>query len=64
MPSGGTAKKAPSLKQLVAKLKETQSSLLDIWKFVEGFKQGTKLSQVEVRLAKLDLLWEVRRDTN
>ncbi|XP_065094071.1 uncharacterized protein LOC135714616 [Ochlerotatus camptorhynchus] len=63
MPAASSTKKIPSLRQLTARLKETQSSLLDIWKFIEDFKEDTKLSQVEVRLEKLEELWEKFGDT-
>ncbi|XP_055623509.1 uncharacterized protein LOC129766934 [Toxorhynchites rutilus septentrionalis] len=56
--SSSTAKKAPSLKQLVIKLKEIQATFNDIWIFVETFKEETSASQVNVRLQKLDDLWE------
>lgn len=58
MPPGSSLKKATSLRHLITRLKEIQSSLLDISKFVEDFKESTKLSQIEVRLGKLDELWE------
>lgn len=57
-PSTSTAKKTPSLKQLVTKLKEIQATFNDIWIFVETFKKETSASQVNVRLEKLDDLWE------
>lgn len=56
-PSAAT-KKSPSMKQLTAKLKETQSSLQDISTFIKCFKEDTTVSQIEVRLEKLDELWE------
>ncbi|XP_053681589.1 uncharacterized protein LOC128732366 [Sabethes cyaneus] len=53
-----SSKKPPSLRSLTARLKETQSALMDIWTFIEDFSQDATINQVTVRLNKLDELWE------
>ncbi|XP_058448930.1 uncharacterized protein LOC131428886 [Malaya genurostris] len=53
-----TTKKPPSLKLLTTKLKDVQSSFDDIWNFEEVFKEDATNTQIEVRLEKLDKLWE------
>ncbi|XP_055542522.1 uncharacterized protein LOC129728133 [Wyeomyia smithii] len=56
--AGSATKKAPSLKGWIAKLKEIQSSFNDIWEFVEQFPDGSTITEIEVRLQKLEELWE------
>ncbi|XP_062542201.1 uncharacterized protein LOC134210189 [Armigeres subalbatus] len=63
MPPAGSSAKKPSLKQLIARLMESQSLLQDIWEFIENFKEDTKLSQVEVRLEKLENIWDKFSET-
>ncbi|XP_055527359.1 uncharacterized protein LOC129719980 [Wyeomyia smithii] len=59
MPSTASAsKKTPSLKSLSVKLKEIQTSMMDIWKFIESFPEDATISKINVRLEKLDELWE------
>ncbi|XP_058448977.1 uncharacterized protein LOC131428935 [Malaya genurostris] len=60
MPAAGTttAKKPPSMRALTARLKEIQLSFNDIWRFVQAFKETNTATEVEVRLNKLDELWE------
>ncbi|XP_058828152.1 uncharacterized protein LOC131688042 [Topomyia yanbarensis] len=62
-PAASSTKKSPSLKLLVTKLKDVQSSFDDIYRFVEDFKENTTTTQIEVRLEKLDELWEKFSDT-
>ncbi|XP_058840907.1 uncharacterized protein LOC131696380 [Topomyia yanbarensis] len=62
-PAASSTKKSPSLKQLTTRLKDTQASLLDIWNFIEDFKEDSTVSQVNVRLEKLDELWEKFSET-
>ncbi|XP_062713273.1 uncharacterized protein LOC134290219 [Aedes albopictus] len=63
MPPAGSSTKKVSLKQLTARLAGTQSSLQDILEFIEDFKEDTKLSQVEIRLEKLEEIWEKFSET-
>ncbi|XP_062698944.1 uncharacterized protein LOC134284243 [Aedes albopictus] len=63
MPPAGSSTKKVSLKQLTARLAGIQSSLRDILEFIEDFKEDTKLSQVEVRLEKLEEIWEKFSET-
>ncbi|XP_062551107.1 uncharacterized protein LOC134216156 [Armigeres subalbatus] len=63
MPPAGSSIKKPSLKQLITRLREAQSLLQDIWEFIENFKEDTKLSQVEVRLEKLEDIWDKFSET-
>ncbi|XP_055525514.1 uncharacterized protein LOC129730836 [Wyeomyia smithii] len=56
--TGSATKKAPSLKGWITKLKEIQSSFNDIWEFVEQFPDGSTITEIEVRLQKLEELWE------
>ncbi|XP_065082123.1 uncharacterized protein LOC135704593 [Ochlerotatus camptorhynchus] len=51
-------KKPPSLRALKMMLKDTQSCFNDILQFADGFKEGVSITEVEVRLQKLDELWE------
>lgn len=47
-----------SLRALKFKLKGTQSSFNDILLFVDNFEEEVSVTEVEVRLQKLDELWE------
>ncbi|XP_062538907.1 uncharacterized protein LOC134207198 [Armigeres subalbatus] len=51
-------KKPPALKLLMVQLKNTQTSMDDIWRFVEGYERTTTASQVNVRLLSVDELWQ------
>ncbi|XP_055633359.1 uncharacterized protein LOC129773739 [Toxorhynchites rutilus septentrionalis] len=57
-PAGSTATRPPSLRLLIAKLKDIQSSFNDIRRFIANFRSDTSNSNVEIRLEKLDELWE------
>ncbi|XP_055622884.1 uncharacterized protein LOC129766382 [Toxorhynchites rutilus septentrionalis] len=48
----------PSLRYLKVKLRDVQSSLTDIWRFVKNFSGDVSISGLEVRLEKLDQLWD------
>ncbi|XP_055600806.1 uncharacterized protein LOC129749761 [Uranotaenia lowii] len=48
----------PSLKYLIVKLKEIQSSFSDVWEFVETFQEDATHAQISVRLSAIDDLWE------
>ncbi|XP_055589599.1 uncharacterized protein LOC129741832 [Uranotaenia lowii] len=50
--------KNPSLKYLIVKLKEIQSSFSDVWEFVETFQEDATHAQISVRLSAIDDLWE------
>ncbi|XP_055589375.1 uncharacterized protein LOC129741652 [Uranotaenia lowii] len=64
MPKSTAAEKAPpSLKVLRVKLKEIQTSFSDIWMFVDGYREDSTQGQIEVRLGKIDDLWENFCDT-
>ncbi|XP_055613967.1 uncharacterized protein LOC129760346 [Uranotaenia lowii] len=64
MPKSTAAEKAPpSLKVLRVKLKEIQISFSDIWMFVDGYREDSTQGQIEVRLGKIDELWENFCDT-
>lgn len=52
------ASKPPSLRALKLKLKGIQSSFNDIVLFVDSFDEDVSITEVEVRLQKLDELWE------
>ncbi|XP_065092790.1 uncharacterized protein LOC135713588 [Ochlerotatus camptorhynchus] len=51
-------KKPPAFKLLMVQLKNIQTSLDDIWRFVDGYPSTTTASQVNVRLNRIDELWE------
>lgn len=51
-------KKSPTMRALTARLKEIQLSFSDIDRFVQLFKETTSSTEVEIRLTKLDELWE------
>ncbi|XP_055622310.1 uncharacterized protein LOC129765896 [Toxorhynchites rutilus septentrionalis] len=57
-PAGSVITRPPSLRLLFAKLKDIQSSAGDIRRFIENFRGDTSTSKVEIRLEKLDELWE------
>ncbi|XP_055605396.1 uncharacterized protein LOC129753588 [Uranotaenia lowii] len=64
MPKSTAAEKAPpSLKVLRVKLKEIQTSFSDIWMLVDGYREDSTQGQIEVRLGKIDELWENFCDT-
>ncbi|XP_062713797.1 uncharacterized protein LOC134290638 [Aedes albopictus] len=60
MPS---SKSTPTLKALKAQLKDIQSSLCDISRFVEQFKEETSTTQITLRLDRVDRLWEKYSET-
>ncbi|XP_065083288.1 uncharacterized protein LOC135705468 [Ochlerotatus camptorhynchus] len=51
-------KKPPAFKLLMVQVKHIQTSLDDIWRFVDGYPSTTTASQVNVRLNRIDELWE------
>ncbi|XP_065079917.1 uncharacterized protein LOC135702804 [Ochlerotatus camptorhynchus] len=51
-------KKPPSMMALTARLKEINLSFNDILRFVQAFRETNTATEVEVRLGKLDQLWE------
>ncbi|XP_065094001.1 uncharacterized protein LOC135714549 [Ochlerotatus camptorhynchus] len=51
-------KKPPSMRALTARLKEINLSFNDILRFVQTFRETNTATEVEVRLGKLDQLWE------
>ncbi|XP_065094195.1 uncharacterized protein LOC135714754, partial [Ochlerotatus camptorhynchus] len=53
-----TRKGSSSLKQLRVQLDDLKSSFDDIWSFVQKFSDETTGTQVEVRLERIDDLWE------
>ncbi|XP_062541155.1 uncharacterized protein LOC134209188 [Armigeres subalbatus] len=53
-----TRKALSSLKQLKVQLEELQSSFDDICGFIQKFSDATTATQVDVRLARIDDLWE------
>ncbi|XP_055621948.1 uncharacterized protein LOC129765568 [Toxorhynchites rutilus septentrionalis] len=57
------AKKAPSLKLLIARLNDVQASFNDIWRFVEDYEETSTVTDVDIRLEKIDELWEKFCDT-
>ncbi|XP_055634173.1 uncharacterized protein LOC129774458 [Toxorhynchites rutilus septentrionalis] len=57
------AKKAPSLKLLIARLNDVQASINDIWRFVEDYEETSTVTDVDIRLEKIDELWEKFCDT-
>ncbi|XP_055522990.1 uncharacterized protein LOC129717170 [Wyeomyia smithii] len=56
--NSAAAKKAPSMRALTARMKEIQLSFNDIWRFMQEFKESNTATEVQVRLAKLEELWE------
>ncbi|XP_058816128.1 uncharacterized protein LOC131679415 [Topomyia yanbarensis] len=56
--ASSAAKKGASLKALTTRLKDVQSSFNDIWQFVENCTEETTITDAEIRLQKLDELWE------
>ncbi|XP_058828114.1 uncharacterized protein LOC131688007 [Topomyia yanbarensis] len=61
--SSSSNKKPPSMRALTARLKEIQLSFSDIWRFVQSFKESNTVTDIEVRLGKLEELWESFSDT-
>ncbi|XP_055623472.1 uncharacterized protein LOC129766899 [Toxorhynchites rutilus septentrionalis] len=57
------AKKAPSLKLLIARLNDVQASFNDIWRFVEYYEETATVTDVDIRLEKVDELWGKFCDT-
>ncbi|XP_065085126.1 uncharacterized protein LOC135707260 [Ochlerotatus camptorhynchus] len=53
-----TRKGLSSLKQLRVQLDDLKSSFDDIWSFIQKFSDETTGTQVEVRLERIDDLWE------
>lgn len=60
MPAGAStsAKKAVSLKWLTTKLKDTQTTLNDVWRFIEGFSDDATAADIDVRLGVLDGIFD------
>lgn len=58
-----TTRSGDSLKALNSKLKGLKASLNNISQFVKNFKETTTASQVNVRLDRLDLLWQQISET-
>ncbi|XP_053691478.1 uncharacterized protein LOC128739993 [Sabethes cyaneus] len=56
--AASSTKKTPSLKVLTTRLKGIQTSFGDIVEFVDHFPERSTTSEVEIRLQKLDELWE------
>ncbi|XP_055589904.1 uncharacterized protein LOC129742084 [Uranotaenia lowii] len=65
--SASTTKRATgvgsSLKVLNTKLKQIQTGVSHIWRFVEDFKEDSVTTAIEVRLEELESLWERYNDT-
>ncbi|XP_062714302.1 uncharacterized protein LOC134291052 [Aedes albopictus] len=61
-PFGG-ATKAPSMRALTARLKEIQLNFNDIYRFTQAFSDANSVTEVEIRLGKLDELWEGYSET-
>ncbi|XP_055543376.1 uncharacterized protein LOC129728925 [Wyeomyia smithii] len=57
-PATTTVKKSPAMRALTARLKGIQLSFNDIWQFVQKFKESNTITEVQIRLGKLDELWE------
>lgn len=51
-------KKTPTLKLLMVQLKNIQTSLDDIWRFVQDFQPTCTASAINVRLDSIDELWK------
>ncbi|XP_062557684.1 uncharacterized protein LOC134222535 [Armigeres subalbatus] len=58
-----SVKNNSTLKALKAQLKGIQSSLNDISRFVEQFKEDTSVTQITIRLDRIDSLWEKYSET-
>ncbi|XP_065084852.1 uncharacterized protein LOC135707058 [Ochlerotatus camptorhynchus] len=56
MAPGGAS--TPSMRALTARLKQIQLSLNDIHRFIQAFTESNNITEVEVRVEKLDELWE------
>ncbi|XP_065091455.1 uncharacterized protein LOC135712392 [Ochlerotatus camptorhynchus] len=63
MPTGGIPAKAPSMRALTARLKQIQLSFNDIYRFTQTFSESNNFTEVEVRIGKLDELWESYSET-
>ncbi|XP_062535045.1 uncharacterized protein LOC134204234 [Armigeres subalbatus] len=55
--------KTPSLRAMQFKLKEILSMFNDIQRFVKHYEEGTSAAQIQVRLGKIDELWQMFSDT-
>ncbi|XP_062713376.1 uncharacterized protein LOC134290291 [Aedes albopictus] len=56
-------RKPASLKNLVVKLQEIQADLDDILEFTQGYEEATTATDVNMRLIRLDELWEKYGET-
>ncbi|XP_055632599.1 uncharacterized protein LOC129773073 [Toxorhynchites rutilus septentrionalis] len=61
--TSSSSKRSPSLKLLKTRLKEVMVTFNDIWQFTEQFEEEVTNSQIDIRLEKLDELWEKFGDT-
>ncbi|XP_062715823.1 uncharacterized protein LOC134291718 [Aedes albopictus] len=57
------ATKAPSMRALTARLKEVQLNFNDIYRFAQAFSDANSGTEVEIRMGKLDELWEAYSET-
>lgn len=53
-----TTRKGSTLRQLRVQLEDVTASFDDIRSFIQGFNNQTTVSQIEVRLERIDSLWE------
>ncbi|XP_062557605.1 uncharacterized protein LOC134222468 [Armigeres subalbatus] len=58
-----TTRKGSSIKQLKTQLEEVTASFDDISAFIKRFNEQTTISQIEVRLDKIDDMWEKFSET-
>ncbi|XP_062541721.1 uncharacterized protein LOC134209722 [Armigeres subalbatus] len=57
-PSKKPVKKMSSLKLLMVKLKQIEAAFNDVYRFSRGIQETTSLTQILLRLEKIDDLWE------
>lgn len=53
-----SAKKTAALRLSLIKLKEIESAFNDIWRFSQKIQESTTATQIQLRLEKIDELWE------
>ncbi|XP_062539105.1 uncharacterized protein LOC134207398 [Armigeres subalbatus] len=58
-----TSKDSKTLKTLSARLRGLRTTFGNIRRFVNEFKEGTTVSQINVRIARLDELWQSINET-
>ncbi|XP_058456813.1 uncharacterized protein LOC131434176 [Malaya genurostris] len=63
MSKSTSSKKGPSLRAITTRLKGLQASFDNIHGFVERFHDDVTPSEIQVRLERLDTLWEQINDT-